>query len=593
MNFIIKNHNSKLKTLLLLTLWLVVGVGLRLANLTAKPPWTDEFSTLVFSLGNSFLPVPLDQPIPVDVLLQPLQPQPTAGIKDVWQHLSTESNHPPLYFVLTHWWMRLFPTHEGLVSLWGARSLAALFGAASIPAIYSLSQLAFRSPLVSHLAAAIMAVSPYGIFLAQEARHYTLAILWVIASLGCLVIAVRHIQNRSQIPARITISWVIINAMGIATHYFFTLTLCTEAFVLLVLAWRQWVLTKFKISPCPTLSVGATPPQNVQNLKSSAIFHSPWLRIYAVAAGTLISGLVWVPVFLQNSYGSKLTEWIQSPRTGMAWISPIFQALAAWITMISLLPVEASHLTVVIASGILMLIFFVWATPILVCGIKVQFKKPQTRFITQVFAGLIIGAIVLFFIFTYFLGIDLTRGARYNFVYFPAVIVLLGASLAVCWHTPILHQGRWAINGKKAVMIIGFMGLASAITVVCNLGYQKYYRPDLFVKLIQQTSSVPALITTTQKTHVQIGEMMGIARELKIQNIKDTSPLFLLAHQDEDPNTSTSSLQNTLKTLPRPIDLWLVNFYAPEPEEVKNCVADTQFLPAVNGYEYKLYHCGN
>lgn len=595
MNLVLKTQNSKLKTLLLLTVWVLIAIGLRLTNLSAKPPWTDEFSTLVFSLGNSFLPVPLDQPISVDVLLQPLQPQPTASIKDVWKHLSSESNHPPLYFFLTHWWMRLFPTHEGLVSLWGARSLAAVFGAASIPAVYALSKLAFRSRLVSHFAAAMMATSPYGIFLAQEARHYTLAILWVIASLACLVIASRHIQNRTQIPISVALSWVGINAMGIATHYFFTLTLCSEALVLLFLAWRQ----------------GEKKEQGEKLLADLSISHSPWLRIYAVAVGTFVAGLVWLPVFLQNSYGGKLTEWIQGPRTGMAWINPIFQAIAAWITMISLLPVEAPQLAVVIASGILMLIFFIWAVPILVRGIKVQLKQPQTRLMVQVFVGLVVGAIALFFLFTYFFGIDLTRGARYNFVYFPAVIVLLGASLAVCWHNPILAKGRWGINGKKAVVIIWLMGLVSAITVVCNLGYQKYYRPDYFVQLIEQTSHVPVLISTTQKTHVHIGEMMGIAREFKItevlnranfgsdfsqnsiQNTKYTSPLFLLAHQDEDPSTSTSALQNTLNTLPRPFDLWLVNFNANEPEEVKNCVADTKSLPAVNGYEYKLYHCSS
>jgi uncharacterized membrane protein len=44
--------------------------------------------------------------------------------------------------------------------------------------------------------------------------------------------------------------------------------------------------------------------------------------------------------------------------------------------------------------------------------------------------GIIIGSILIFLGFNYLLGIDLTRGARYNFVYFPAVIVLLGASFS-------------------------------------------------------------------------------------------------------------------------------------------------------------------
>jgi uncharacterized membrane protein len=552
----------KLKTLFLLLVWLFIGTGLRLSHLTGKPPWTDEFSTLVFSLGNSFRVVPLDRAIALDVLLQPLQPNPDRGVTQVVGYLLTESNHPPLYFVLTHWWMQLWsPDSFGLVSVWAARSLSALFGAASIPAIYGIGWLAFRSQLVSHLAAAMMAVSPYGIFLAQEARHYTLAILWVIASLSCLVIATRHIQHRTQIPIWLVATWVVINILGISTHYFFSLTLCAEALVLLALRWHE--------------RRGTDQSQS----------HSPWWQIYIVAVATVMGGLVWLPVFLQNSYGSKLTEWIQNgDRSGLAWLNPIFQAVAAWVTMLCLLPVEASALPVVLVSGGVMIIFLLWALPILRSGITTQLKQPETRLMIQVFAGVVCSAIALFFVFTYAFGIDLTRGARYNFVYFPAAIVLLGASLAVCWNSPI-KQGA---AGKTAVMLIWLMGLLSGLTVVCNLGYQKYYRPDLLVQLIQNKSQSPVLIATTHKTHVQIGEMMGIAREFKLSGSPAT-PLFLLAHQDQDPNTSTTALQQTLNQLPRPLDLWLVNFYAPV--KIDSCVAEPQSLPPVDGYNYQLYHC--
>jgi uncharacterized membrane protein len=562
-------RREKFGVFLVLIIWFVIGLGLRLLNLAGKPPWTDEFSTLVFSLGNSFLTVPLDRAIAINTLLQPLQPQVTAGVGDVLSHLLTESNHPPLYFVLTHWWTELFPTQQGLVSLWGARSLAVIFGALSIPAIYGLSWIAFRSTLISQLAAAMMAVSPFSVFLAQEARHYTLAILWVIASLACFMTAIRHIHNQTKLSLGLIFCWILTNALGIASHYFFVLTLCMEAGVLIFLAWRIARGREKPILP---------------------FLKSPWKQIYLVAAGSFVAGLVWLPIFLQNSYGNQLTEWIQGDKSGLAWLSPIVQALAAWVTMICLLPVESSHLGVIIASGLGMIVFFVWATPLLWRGVKVRLQSPETSLITLVLISLIAVAIALFLIFTYFLGIDLTRGARYNFVYFPVVIVLLAASLGVCWQNSQGEMQRWGIGGRKAVVLIWLMGFFSVITVVSNLGYQKYYRPDLFVELIANISNQPILIATTHKTHVHIGEMMGVAREFKLTNSR-VNPLFLLAHQQENPQSSTTSLENTLKVVPRPLDVWLVNFHTPIPTSVKQCKLETRSLPAIDGYEYQLYHC--
>jgi len=550
------NPKTKYQDILLLLVWTAIAVGLRLTLLASKPPWTDEFSTLVFSLGNSFLGVPLNQAIALDTLLQPLQHNPNHGVIQVIQNLVTESNHPPLYFAVAHLWMNFWsPQSTDLVSVWTARSLPALLGAASVPAIYGLGWLTFRSRLIGHLSAAMMAVSPYGIFLAQEARHYTLAILWVIASFGCLVVAIRRLDYRKPIPSWLVVVWIAANFLGIATHYFFVLTLGAEAAVLCVLWLRRYT-------------------SRTEYPRSGF-----WWQILIVAVGTFLGGLVWLPVFFQNNYGSDLTDWIQNGTKGLlALLNPIFQALAAWLTMISLLPVEAPQLPIVIASGFVMLIFFLWALPQLYRGIKVKLTQPKTRLMTWVFVGIACSAIALFFFFTYVFGIDLTRGARYNFVYFPAVMILVGASLAVCWQTP--HQ-----QGKRAVALIWLMGLLSAITVVCNLGYQKYYRPDLMVEIIQNnTLHSPILIATTHKTHVQIGEMMGIGREFKLAGVN--TPRFLLARET---NEATATLQQTLNNFPRPLDLWLINFHAPV--KVDSCIAEPQALPYVNGYNYQLYRC--
>ncbi|MBV9389897.1 MAG: hypothetical protein JOZ78_26025 [Chroococcidiopsidaceae cyanobacterium CP_BM_ER_R8_30] len=563
---------------LLLLLWTAIGTGLRFTHLAAKPPWTDEFSTIVFSLGHSFRTVPLNLAIPIDVLLQPLQPKPNAGIADVVQYLLTESNHPPLYFVLAHWWMQLWPPGvQGLASVWAARALPALLGAASIPAIYGLCWLAFRSRLVGQIAAALLAVSPYGIFLAQEARQYTLAILWVIASLYCLVIATRHISLRTPLPNWLIVIWFGINFLGISTHYFFAVTLCAEALWLIILHWHH-------------------PPT------------SPWQQIYIVAIGTALGCLVWLPIFWQETSRGKLTDWIHYTSPGLlAWISPVFQALATWLTMISLLPVEAASIPVVIASGLIMLGFFLWVLPILSRSLRIQLQHPTTTLMTRMFAVVIVGAIAIFFIFTYAFGIDLTRGARYDFVYFPAVSVLLGVSLSVCWNahsnntlnlgkqssTPVSGRDRQKrlLAGRRAVVLIWVMGLVSGLTVVCNLGYHKYYRPEILVPLIQQVSQPPVLIATIYKTHVQTGEMMGLAREFKLSSA--ATPLFLLTNPSHSADAATTILQQTLSQLPKPLDLWLVNFPLPKSDDgkVKGCLLDHRSFPVAFGYDYHHYHC--
>jgi uncharacterized membrane protein len=579
----------KNKQLLLLLLWIAIAFILRFANLDSKPLWTDEFSTLVFSLGNSFRGVPIDLPISVSSLLEPLQFRPSANTADVLHNLLLESNHPPVYFLLAHWWMQLFgPSGNNLV--WIGRSLPALLGVISVPAIYALGRFAFNSPLVGQCAAAMMAVSPYGIYLAQEARHYTLGILLVIASLFCLTLSVKKLQKSAFIPIWAMMLWIIVNCFGIASHYFFTITLCAEAIGLIYLLWQHYLKL------------------------SKRILAQIFLRLLMVAIGTLIGGLVWLPVFLSNKYGSELTNWIVgSDRSWLDWISPIFQALAGWITVISLLPVESPNIAVVIASGIVMTIFFIWALPIMLIALKNSLNTPNTRLGTMIFGGFVLGAIFLFFSFAYILGIDLTRGARYNFVYFPGAILLLGATLAFIFNTPTV-KSQWfnlpavEIAGKKAVLLILAMGFVSSVTVNSNLGYRKYYKPDLLVPIVREVSQVPVLIATTQKTHVEIGELMGIGWEWRssatdsVMDVTDVrkkeevqlsdSPLFFLDnYQRNKPEIAAAKLDKTIEKLERPLDLWLVNFRAPVNLAAQKCQIESRDLPPVDGYEYQVYHC--
>lgn len=578
------NQVSQVNDWVLLSVWMFIGGILRFTNLTAKPPWTDEFATMVFSLGNDFTSVPLNQVISLDTLLQPLRLNPDASMGDVVSLLLQEDNHPPLYFVLVHLWVKLFPNVGDYVDVWVMRSLPAVLGILSIPAVYFFGKIAFRSRLVGQISAALMAVSSYGIFLSQEARHYTLAILFVTASLLCLVVSLRHLYQDTLIPLWLVFVWIIVNSLGLSVHYFFCLTLMAEAITLMILGYGKLKQDSFSLIK--------------RNLT----------RIFWVILGTMTTGFVWIFLVIPHGYGNNMITWIHPLSHILYAISPPFQLLAVWVPMLSLLPVESSSLLVVIVSGLILILFFIWLIPYIIKGVKKglqlqQFRLPLLSLI--IFIG---GVISLFLIVTYVIGVDLTRAARYSFTYFPAAIVFISASLGILWYeikpentalqqqktlNPLLWlrklYNKLNSNGQLALTAVWFMGVLGAITVLVNLGYQKYYRPEQLISVIKETASQPVLIATTQKSLVQTGEMMGIGLELYRQSeMKDVS--FLLIHQTQnDSPQTTKNLQKMVEDIHRPLEVWAVNFQAPI--QLNNCQLDNQKYPYIDGYGYQRYIC--
>lgn len=90
--------------------------------------------------------------------------------------------HPPLYYTLLHFWMALGDTAAV------ARALSALLGALTIPVIYLLGRrLTGGDEKIGLLAALILAVSPFHVRFAQEARMY--ALLAFNASLALYALA--------------------------------------------------------------------------------------------------------------------------------------------------------------------------------------------------------------------------------------------------------------------------------------------------------------------------------------------------------------------------------------------------------------------
>ncbi|MDJ0687127.1 MAG: hypothetical protein QNJ41_01320 [Xenococcaceae cyanobacterium MO_188.B32] len=587
-----------------------LGAILRFTNLASKPPWSDEWATLVFSLGHSFRTVPLDSVISLDTLLSPLLWDNTTQPQDVINNLLTESTHPPLYFVLNHWWLELFPQSQGLVSIWWGRAFSALWGIVSIPAMFGLGWLFSGSFIVAQMSAALMAVSPYGVYLSQEARHYTLAILFVIASLACLLLAIRCIHRQIAFPLWIVFCWIVINSLGVATHYFFSLALVTETIVLL-----DFWIAELKH-------------------KKSNIWAIYWSRIYLAMVGTFIGCSVWI----MNWYSirdNQLTDWIFDNNPVEKFFEPISRVLVWIITMVFLLPVEGTPEWISIFSGAIIVLVIAWLMFSWIKSFKACSQIYATNLGILILSRFLVSAIAIILTITYIFGADLTLSARFQFIYFPVVILLLGIIMAYLWQEAKLFRKKKVTNiiqeisqefppeeranltqltynsgykywlwfrpkGKKVIYLTLLIGILGALTVVTNFAYQKVERPDVVVPVMVEAhhkvaSKTPVLITTLHKTHGQTGEMMSLAwqfQKLLNQDKLNFQPQFLLAHNDrEDRLVATQVLYKQLSKMPRPFQLWVVNFSAPIQLETQNCTTQEEHEYRATGYRYRMYSC--
>ncbi|MGK7891538.1 MAG: hypothetical protein AB4042_19580 [Leptolyngbyaceae cyanobacterium] len=598
--------------------WLFIGLLLRLHNLALKPPWTDEFSTLVFGLGQGFRLVPFDQLLDPAMLLSPLRWEQSTTARDTVRVLLTESNHPPLYFALTHWWMEGWQQlgelgREGplssYVSLVLARSLSACFGALGIPCIYLVAWWTWRSRCIAHLAAILMALSPFGIYLAQEARHYTLTVIWLLGSLTCLIAALRRIRDRRLIPLQLGVTWISFNGLGLATHYFFALSLLAEMATLAWCWWEWW--PELSLPPASSRTQVSFHPSKPQSCSPKGLWPSEKLliapsqrqnlgRVGAIALGTTLAGSIWLPYLLATRHGSELIRWVQSPTTLDNWSQPLVHTMASMASMVYLLPIQGVGGSTLALSG-LILTLVIGATAWTMAQ-AIATKRAKTpprlgvgataRVLDQdtlplvVIGRVCVSAIAIMAIITYGFGLNISPVFRYHFVYFPAVLLLMAWGLAQLW-----HQYRWMVG------IILAIGLCGAITVSTNLGYQKLHRPDQVVQTVLERSAQPVVMSISHQSHGQTGRLMAVA--WLMQGVPNPpglrSPQFFLDHQPCDRpgaqncGSPSSDLRQTLDTLHSPYDLWLVNYLGTTNLGQHQC--DYQTTRRFDGYKVQHYRC--
>jgi hypothetical protein len=118
----------------------LIGGGLRILLLDHKGMWLDE--TFSVWLANH-------------------------SVVELLQWTAKIDQHPPLYYLLLHYWVALNGDTPHSVRL-----LSALFGAGTIPIVYLIGK-RMSGAIMGLAAAVLLALSPFNIRFAQEARMYT------------------------------------------------------------------------------------------------------------------------------------------------------------------------------------------------------------------------------------------------------------------------------------------------------------------------------------------------------------------------------------------------------------------------------------
>jgi len=241
-----------MKRLVTLPAWIylgvvvVIGAILRLWDSTKSSIWHDEGYTMMLAPMN-----------PLEII--------TRTARDV---------HPPLYYLVLHYWMALFGTSE-----LAARSLSTVFTLVAIPIAYLLIRKLWTES-AARLAALFVATGPFLIRYSQEARMYGMLACIVLVATYALVKAVE--TNRWVWWA----GYALLIAAGLYTHYY-------TIFVIIA----HWIYMLAQTS----------------RTKHAGLWNFRWWAANVLA---LLLFLPWVPSAVAQFTRVQASFWIPRPNAG-------------------------------------------------------------------------------------------------------------------------------------------------------------------------------------------------------------------------------------------------------------------------------------
>jgi hypothetical protein len=197
------DQSERLGTFALVVVGLAVVAGVVLRFVATSPLWLDEAQT-------------------VEVARLPIADIPAALGRD---------GLPPLFYVLLHPWMQVFGEGDAAV-----RALAGVFGVLALPLAY-LAGRRLGGPRVGAFALVLLALNPFAIRYATEARMYSLVMLLVLAGYLLVDQALDRAPERPSLATSAGIA--VVTALLLYSHYWSMWLLAAVGTVLVLVAWRR------------------------------------------------------------------------------------------------------------------------------------------------------------------------------------------------------------------------------------------------------------------------------------------------------------------------------------------------------------------
>jgi hypothetical protein len=169
-------------------------------------------------------------------------------------------------------------------------------------------------------------------------------------------------------------------------------------------------------------------------------------------------------------------------------------------------------------------------------GLKQLWRQPETHIATFTLSCFTLCVLLQFIAIIYLLGKDITVAPRYNFVYFPAVCALLGATLAmqglkverlISWKAGRLEGSNPSskeqpakellarrIQASTLVLCVSFL---SCVFVVSNLVFLKPFHPQQVAREMNLEPGVPIMMVVGYDNFQEVA--LGVSFALAIDQL--------------------------------------------------------------------------